>query len=360
MAKTTPTIPAIQFIRSPTLDPLAPVYAFVGADAYLQFRAFSLLRDHVLAPDLPGSSLTEFDSAADPRPIFDALRTTPFFGMEGYRLVLVRDGDRLVSSSHEPLLRILQSPPPDGILALFAGALPPKGGRGRRSAGGAGKSDSSPTRAARAIAKAGCVVTCDKLNRRTARDWLGLCTRRLRLRLAPPAAQALLEAAGPDAGAIEQELEKLATFAADGSPLSTPDVEALVGLSRTHAIYNLTDALNERNAAEAVRIIDQLLLAGQSIPAVVASLARNYRLLWKVLRLHRAGLDRAGLAREIALPPWRADLLLRQIARIRTEEHLARRIRRLAEADVESKTRSIHQESRRWLECLVLELCALP
>lgn len=349
--------PALAFLRSPGFEQLAPIYVFAGEDAYLRWLCMGILRDFLLSEERPGSTASQFDDAADPRPIFAELRTIPFMGMDGYRLVTVTDGDGLINRAPKALREYAESPCRSSVLVLVCDSLPPKRPRGTKG----GDSPAEIRDACAALARAACVVQCDPLRyERQAREWIGARAAAAGVRLAEDAVTALLSRAGTDSGTLDQEIGKLAIFAEGGRMLRACDVEPLVAASRMNQVYDLTDHVNMGETAKAIGVVENLMLAGESIQGIIAMMGGSFRKLWQAYRLRRAGASKEDAMRELRVPAYPAGKFLQQAARVRSEAQLARRLARLERADLESKTQAIHQqETERWIECLIIELCRL-
>jgi len=145
----------------------------------------------------------------------------------------------------------------------------------------------------------------------TGRAIIGWLTDRARaagLTLAPDAAQALVTLVGEDVGRLVSELEKAALFVDEARGerrVSAEVVRALAGETRARYYWELTQALEAGKRADALRLLEQLLQAGDE-PLVLLGCVLGYlRDLWRVLGGRAGGAD----AREIAglLPRRRPD-----------------------------------------------------
>lgn len=337
--KTTRTFSALEFLRAKPTGNFRVAYAFVGKDEFFRWKCIQKIKALVLGDDLPGSTLKEFDELPDVRAIFDELRTTPFLGLDGYRLVVVKPGDKFVSEARDRLESYLGSPNPTSILAVACTSLP------------------SNTRVYKGVAKGGCIVDCPKLRWRDMSNWVNLRAEQLDVKIHPAAIQQLMNVVGSNPGALESELEKLAAYRAEDKFIKPEDIHEIVGFSRSQSIFELIEHVGQRDTRKALGVLQQLLLAGESVQMIVSMLARHYRQLWQAYRMKKAGRDLAAVAADVGVPPFVVEKLFRQVANVRSEIEFARRVQRLAAADVESKTQSISDESERWIETLVVELC---
>jgi DNA polymerase-3 subunit delta len=95
---------------------------------------------------------------------------------------------------------------------------------------------------------------------------------RLGLTLEPAAVDLLVQTAGPELGALSQELEKLAALT-NGRPATPEDVASLVGARHGETLHDLVVATLARRAAQAARLVEPVLeQAGMSGVRMVTAL----------------------------------------------------------------------------------------
>ena len=339
-----PSIQALSFenhlkgVRSGKAAP-APVYTFAGTDASLLSTCVAGLRAAIEADDRPGSMVTDLEDPPSPSTVFDELRTQPFMGMAGLRLVIVRKGAEFLAANGPAVAQYAQKPSSSGVLALCCESLD------RRTA------------AAKAVEKAGLVVDCNTPSWRDARSWLIGEAGRLGCSIAPPAAQALLEAIGPNVTALQTELEKLSLYVGDGGAITEAEVEELVPAGRSRSIFELGDAIAGRKTATALRLVEGLLLRGDRPEQIIPSLGHQVRRLWRLRQLLAAGMRREEIGHAIGMPDFairKSEPLVNQLS----DRWFAQRIALLSKADEELKTTSLPARDHLvWLSGLVAALC---
>jgi len=317
----------------------APAYALHGDDEALLARSLNLVL-HALAPDdQPGGTVRTFQEAPEPAAVFDELRTIPFMGMEGRRIVVVQDGDNFVKKNADRIAAYLHRPAESGTLILCL------------------KRADFRTKAMKAVASAGVMVDCSHVRWRDAENWLSSRARDLGKKITPPAASALVEALGPNLMALGNELEKLALFC---EPEDTIDIRAVqqVGVrGREQSIFELGTAVSRGERAQAMELCERLLQRGEALEAIIAVLARQVRNLWQIKRLKADGASQNQIAGKLGLPPFvvRRDL---KTAPGLADRWFSEQLRVLSEADYELKTTSLRSgEERVWMEKLVAGLC---
>ena len=100
---------------------------------------------------------------------------------------------------------------------------------------------------------------------------------RLGFRLDPAAARLLVERMGANPVRLRNELERLALWAGEGGEVGAADLEAMVADTSEAAVWSLSDALLERDAAAALRIAERLIAQGENVTGLIYGLASRLR-----------------------------------------------------------------------------------
>ena len=159
---------------------------------------------------------------------------------------------------------------------------------------------------------------------------------------------------------LATELEKLATAALPGGQITMEMVEALVGRSRELSNFELSDHLVARDRRRALETLRKLLDDGAEPVMLIGLLASNFHRLALAKELMSRGAPEAEVFRVVNMPFSQRKEFLATARRADAQE-LARRIRRIAEADLAIKTSlggGGERGARLQLEMLVCELSA--
>jgi len=309
----------------------------------------------------PPDILGQVDSAA--LPFLDITR----------RVVLVRDcpyfEDKAPKEIRSLQERVQSGLPDDVTLVLESSAPDPKGAFFQACEG------------------AGRILRLEKPSRPA--DAASFVTERFRyagITIESDALDTLIALASPDTGLLNSEVRKLISFVGDHGRVSAEDVRALVARTKEAVVFDLTDALGQRDAGKALCAVRDLMHQGQSGIGIVSLLAGRLRLLLVASSLMERDLIPPKLARASRcddefkrewkavaelikphMPEERAANLAAQHefvvyktlreARSFTAEQLARGLRSASDADVALKTTTGLSETD-ILENLVLGLCA--
>jgi DNA polymerase-3 subunit delta len=200
--------------------------------------------------------------------------------------------------------------------------------------------------------------------------WVAASAEARGIRFDGDAARELVDALGADMMMIASEFEKLCLYV-DGrvggegtGRISLGDVETMVLAAKQRSLYELTDAISQRDRTRALLLLHGLLNAsdGGEDAAIghLYMLARTFRqmliILEKNVRDSRA--IWAVLWQGFRMPPFAAEDLIRQARRYKSRRELTRALRLVAKADLE--LRSSPANKLLVLERLVLALATEP
>lgn len=290
-------------------DALEPVYLLCGTDRPKVLRAVERLRARVAATG--GSEELHDALDADPATIAAACEQLGLFG--GDRLVLVLGVDAWTADAVKLLEPYLQAPAPGTTLALVAGPSLRKDHRLLKAIDG-------PRR-----------LAFDLPSERELPGHLRKEATRLGAHIDAEALRLLIAIVGPDAIALEGELDKLATYAA-GEPIDAATVEALAFRGDGVSVFALTDAVATRERQEAFRVLERAFDAGEKPHALLPMVARQIDLERQARRELDAGGSSATLAKRTGVHEFRARKAM-QAASVWSEREAALAVCRLADAD---------------------------
>ena len=309
-----------------------PVYLFLGPERFLRREAIAALEATVdeafRAFNVDAVSAAEAGVEA----ALDLARQLPM--MARRRLVVVSGVDAIKEASEERLEAYLKDPAPEAVVVFVADSLDMR------------------RRASTAISKAATVVRFDPLSEAEALRWVESRVRARGCQIDRGALGALVDLTGTGLTRLAVEVDKLTTHAGGGS-IGLQAVQSLVARAREHEVWDLTDAILERDRKRALRVLSRQLEAGEEPLGLLGLLASTYRkmLLAKELMGRRAPMAEVQAA--VKLPPWKMGDFNAQVRRVSLEQ-IAAGLTRMAEVDLAIKS-SIGTPALQ-LEVLVCEL----
>jgi DNA polymerase-3 subunit delta len=174
--------------------------------------------------------------------------------------------------------------------------------------------------------------------------------------ISPAAARLLADLVGNNLWVLASELAKLAAYA-QGRRIEGADVRSLVSEARQVNIFAMVDAIVERRAGVALRLLRQLKMAGAEGGYLLAMVVRQYRLIIQAREMMTAGLSTREIGQQLGIA---SEFVLQKIldqAQRYSLSRLKAAYRRLLEADVGVKRG--HYDEELALELLVHDLARI-
>lgn len=315
----------------------APVYILHGEEEFFIRDALLLLKSAFLKGSDPSTSLTEFDGTeVTGAAVFNELRTTPLFGAAGRRMVIVENADDFIGKHKNLLEKYLEAHTSYSCLVLICKKL-----------------DKRTTLAAK-VNRIGGEIECKRLNESHLSPWVSLRARHYGKAITPQAVQFLTEAIGSRPGLLDKHLEKLSIYLDKRPTIQEDDVENLVSVNRTRTIFELTEAMAQKNTERALKVLNQLLVAGEDSIRIISMLAWQIKRLWQAKQILNKGGKSETVASELRIHPYFLRDFIKQTEHF-TETSLQKKYENILLADFQSKTSAM--DGQLLLECLVYKLC---
>lgn len=279
-------------------------FLIVGEDPFLVEEALGKL-----VAEADELSLVEFDSDEQIPSALEALRTPSMLG--GRRTVVIRSVDEFGADAQRELIAYLDDPSPDSTLVLIA--------------------SKSPAKLSSAVKKSGRVVEATKGRRNELFSWLREEARGRGLKIAGDAMGVMVEAIGEERMALANALDELTLALGKGGTLTTAMVRKHFTGRADTKIFSFIDAVATKDAGGALDSMHRLIKQGEAAQALFWTLTRHFRMLLAVEG------SPSKAAKELGLPAWRAEKLVKQ-ANLFGRAELVDAFRSLAEADRKIKS----------------------
>ncbi len=135
----------------------------------------------------------------------------------------------------------------------------------------------------------------------------------LGIRLEPAAARMLVDRMGASPVRLRNELERLALWVGTGASVTAADLEQMVADTSEAAVWSLSDALLEGDAATAVRIGERLISQGENVTGLIYGLASRLRQACAAAARLEEGVPPAQVEASLKMHPYAAKHLLRRL-----------------------------------------------
>jgi DNA polymerase-3 subunit delta len=319
-----------------------PLYLLFGPEDYLRDAAARAVTEAALK----GAALREFNessfslASSDVQHAIAAAEQMPMMG--GRRVVRVTDFARLREADEEALARYITRPVETSVVLFIADDLDKRRKLSKR------------------LLEVCASVEFAALNDAELAAWARDRLKHLGADADERTLRQIIALTGASVRQLATELEKLSTAALPGGHVTMEMVEALVGRSRELSNFELTDRLIARDRRRALETLSKLLDDGAEPVMLIGLLASSYHRLALAKELMSRGAAEQEVFRVVNMPFHQRKEFLATARRADSQE-LARRIRRIAEADLAIKTSlggGGDRGSRVQLEMLVCELSA--
>jgi DNA polymerase-3 subunit delta len=280
-------------------NPLAPVYLFAGDDIGKIDAMLARLRARAESEGGPGA-LESFgaDGAPDPDALLGAI---PALSLTATRRFLLADGvERWSATQAKPVAVALESLPPDLTIVLVAREGSPK--------------PKAPKTLVDAVGKAGGEVRrCDAPKARDLPSRIRQDAEKRGFALSPEAAALLVERMGTSTLRLQTELDRLALWAGEGGEVTVEDLESMIADTSEEVMWNLSDAVVDRDRGAAAAAAARLTGQGESVTPLVYQMAKRLREARLALAGLEAGRSPRDLEASLPMHPYAAKLLLRRV-----------------------------------------------
>ncbi len=313
-----------------------PLYLLLGPEVYLRRDAAQNITEAALSRTL----LREFNESSfsllsDPvQSAIAAADQLPM--MSDTRVVRIRDFAKLREADEEILIRYLNNPSPSTVMIFSADDLDKR------------------KKSSKVLLDTCTVVDFAPLRDAEAKSWAKSRLKELKVTADDQVLSEIISLVGTDVQTLFNELEKLASAAANTGRITPDLVDELIGRSRELSNFDLGDHLLAGNRKKALETLHRLLEDGAEPVMLVGLIGGNYhRLALGKHLLLRGGRDE--VFRNISVPSFKRDSYLASLQRSSATK-IARGIQRTAATDLAIKTSQA--TPRLQLEMLVCELAS--
>jgi DNA polymerase III subunit delta len=167
-------------------------------------------------------------------------------------------------------------------------------------------------------------------------SWISKRAKGLGVSIAPDASELLANFIGNQLRLLANELDKLATYVGQGGTIRVDDVRKLSAQVQEARIFDLTDALAQRNRKQALDILHDLLADGEPPLRLISTITSQVRSLLLVKELAQKGMRGPQIAATIGIAPFVAEKAMRQIGKF-SPAQLETAYRHLLETDAALK-----------------------
>jgi len=316
-------------------DRVESLYHLTGEEDFLKEEAWKKLVSILVPPELKSFNLDLLygtETSADQ--IINTASTIPVNAKK--RVVVIFDLHKLSPFAKDALLLFLPKLPDSVCLVLLSPKV------------------SMQTKFYKALNQVAIMVEFNKLWENKAMDWISNRVREHGKKIEKDAVRILQNSVGTDLTDLASEIEKLLIYVGDREIITASDVKAVVGLSRTHTVFQLIDSIGEKDCNQSLLILNNLAQSGEKPGGMIFWLTSHLERL--ILTKDFESGQGKSLAASLRLPPFLASKYQSQAPNF-TMEGLQKGLQLLYQADVDLKSNLM--PDRTLMELLVYNLCQL-
>lgn len=251
------------FITALERDRIVSAYLFEGEEDYLKKEALKRLKKKIISPEYEDFNYERFSGAdSSVSQIIESLSTLPLKGK--WRLVVVEEVDKLSEKNQKMMAEYLANPVKTTCFVAIGGKIDKR------------------KRLYKSFSTKGEIVSFYSLYDGEIVDWVKKRVEEENKRISPLALFYLKERGGSDRRDLNNSIEKLLLYIHPRKVIEKEDVEEVLGEGEGGGVFDLTEAIRERNLAAAMSILTKLLERGEPPLRIHSLITREMRILLRI------------------------------------------------------------------------------
>ncbi len=320
------------------------VYLFFGEEEYIKNQALEQAIKALVDPSFKDLNYVQLDGGQiDLDTIINACETLPF--MAERRVVVLKDLSLLNGKAEgdideDGFLKYVKTMSSTTCLILYC-----RGSVDKRK------------KIYKHINKNGRAIEFEHLTDRELHTWINQTVEKQGKKISYNAIVQLVNRTGNNLEDISNELNKLVAFAGQHINIDIEAVDQVVTPNLEQSIFQLVDAIGEKNGDLALTVLNNLLFeGGQAVQPILAMIARQFRLILQCKGHYERGYNPNSIASKLKQRPFVVRKCLAQ-GRNFTMEQLKKGLEMCLQVDYDIKTGKILDTMG--LELIIVKMCNL-
>ncbi len=295
---------------------IGSLYLFTGPEKFLTRYYVNQMLEMLLDENTKTFNYTEFSGKVSLQAVSDAISIYPAFARR--RVVVVRESTLLKQGAKETDWNVFFKSLPDYLCLIFI-------------------QEEVDKRVSfyKAVRNHGLIIECDRQDESALTKWVINRLSRYRKQIDEKDAAYLVALLEPDMTFMDLELEKLARYAGNSAHITRNMIDTVATRSMKSRIFDLTDAISQRQTAQALQILNGLVEQKEPLPYIMAMVGRQMGLLLRVKKMEEKKLP--DMARVLGINPYIAGKIRKQAASFSIDQ-LKETMRKCVQMDQASKT----------------------
>jgi len=228
-----------------------PIYLLLGKEKFFHDQILQALSDTIFT-DPSSRGLNRIVLHGTENSLADVVGASLSYPMMSeYKLVIVKDFNKIKTADSDPFIRYLDNPQKSNILVLSCeGAVNNK------------IFNSTKTKST--------IVDCKPIPDYKTTQWLKERIANKELKISSPALSMLAEYTGNNLLTIDHEINKIIEYKSDNSEITEDDIVAVTGMSKEYNVFTFQKALGSKNLNLGFKIGKKLMDSGENINLILA------------------------------------------------------------------------------------------
>ncbi|MEA3328521.1 MAG: DNA polymerase III subunit delta [Candidatus Omnitrophota bacterium] len=313
------------------------VYLFEGEEDFLKEEAIRELEGRLFKNGTEEFNKTTFyGQDMDGSELASVAAVLPMLSQQ--RLIIIKGAEKLSSAAKKSFISYLKKPSPSTCLILDAKVL------------------SKRDRLYNAISQHGRINTFKKYYSGQVDKWIVKRAHSYKKKILPQAVAALQENVGDSLRFLDQAVKKLVLYIGDSEVIKVKDVEEIIGKSSTATIFDLIEAIRQKQRSKALKILSELTEENKEISRIIGMLFWQLKRIKQAKALLGQKVSSKEIGRQLRVHRFFLDRFIAEVKDFSSRE-FSRHFKFLLEADTEIK-KGI-KKPQIALELLVIKLCGL-
>ena len=291
-------------------------YLLYGEEAYLRLQYKNKLKNALVSPDDTMNYHYFEGKGINPAELVDLAETMPFFAD---RRVIFVENSGFFKKTPEQLAAYLEEPSPTVCFVFVETEVDKR------------------SRMFKALSKNGRAVEFAAQNEATLKKWILTMLKKENRKITEATMDYFLQKTGTDMENISRELEKLFSFTWGRDVITAEDVDAVCIRQVTNQIFDMVEAIGQRNQTKALKLYYDLLSLKEPPMRILFLVGRQFNLLLQVKQLKKKGYDDKRIGEKTGIHGFIVRKYTAQAARFSMEE-LQEALQAAVEADEAVKT----------------------
>lgn len=296
-----------------------------GEEAFLLDESLNLLIAAVVDDSARDFNLQVVSAKdVDPTSLMDTARTFPVFASR--RMIVVKQAQQLNAAQLELLSHYIADPVDECCLVFSADKIDKR------------------KKFFQTFKKKGELVEFKPLYANKIPAFVRDRVRQLDKQFSEDGLELFCKRVGTNLSEIVTELNKVSSYCGEVRLIDAPDVAAVVSDARIDSVFDLTDAIGEKDLSRTLVLLERLQEEGEPPLKILAMITRHFRQLWKTRSLLDQHASQQDIARTVKINPYFIQQIVRQSKKFELS-HYPRAFELFIRLDLALKSSGAHPQA---------------